>query len=329
MKKNGGWVFISHSHLDINLVRKIRNEFENRGFEPLLFYLKCLNDEDEIVDLIKREIDAREWFIYVESANSKTSKWVRSEREYIAGLNGKKIFTINLDQDIYSQIERIARQLQIFVSYSNCDKDIAYNICRRLIEEEFLVLQADDIQIDGTPWENQITSMINSACYNGFVAVILTPKSVKSEYVYQELEHAVKMNGKIVPIYVDDVVLDERMNNLIGDLQGVHINQHPTNEELEQLVKSILHRIKFYKSDFTNLVGFQSATSIMYPYIGRIEDYTFWDCYNLRSVTIPECVTYISDKAFKSGQDVLVKCNKDSYAEQYCKKHGIRYEIID
>lgn len=66
--KEGGWVFLSHSHQDINKVRKIRNLLEQRGFEPLLFFLKCLTDDDEIEDLIKREITEREWFIYVVSA---------------------------------------------------------------------------------------------------------------------------------------------------------------------------------------------------------------------------------------------------------------------
>lgn len=46
--KNGGWVFISHSHQDISLVRKIRNHLESLGFEPLMFFLKCLSDDDEI-----------------------------------------------------------------------------------------------------------------------------------------------------------------------------------------------------------------------------------------------------------------------------------------
>ena len=40
-----GFVFISHSHKDIATVRRIRNKLESLGFEPLLFYLKCLSDE--------------------------------------------------------------------------------------------------------------------------------------------------------------------------------------------------------------------------------------------------------------------------------------------
>ncbi len=32
-----GWILISHSHQDIELVRRIRNHFEKLGFEPLVF----------------------------------------------------------------------------------------------------------------------------------------------------------------------------------------------------------------------------------------------------------------------------------------------------
>mgnify|MGYP000410830220 CR=1 FL=1 len=42
MNKNGGWIFIFHSHLDIDIVRRIRNKLEDRGFEPLMFFLKCI-----------------------------------------------------------------------------------------------------------------------------------------------------------------------------------------------------------------------------------------------------------------------------------------------
>ena len=85
---NRGWIFISHSHQDVDLVRWIRNHFEKLGFEPLMFYLKCLSDKDEIESLIKREIDEREWFIYADSPSARESKWVKTEREYIETSEG-------------------------------------------------------------------------------------------------------------------------------------------------------------------------------------------------------------------------------------------------
>ena len=116
MNKDGGWIFISHSHLDIDIVRKIRNKLEDRGFEPLMFFLKCLNDDNEIESLIKREINEREWFIYVESENAAKSRWVQSERAYISQLSGKKVFTINVNDDITEQINNITKQLKIFIT---------------------------------------------------------------------------------------------------------------------------------------------------------------------------------------------------------------------
>lgn len=70
-----------------------------------MFYLKFLNDNNEIVDLIKREIQAREWFIYVDSINSQKSNWVKTERDFIATLDDKKISTIYVDQDLDSQLK--------------------------------------------------------------------------------------------------------------------------------------------------------------------------------------------------------------------------------
>ena len=98
-KGEGGDVFISHSHKDFEYVRLVRNSLEEDGFSPLCFYLKCLSDEEEIVDLIKREIDVRSIFIYVDSENARKSRWVQMEREYIQR-NGRIVNrVINVDED--------------------------------------------------------------------------------------------------------------------------------------------------------------------------------------------------------------------------------------
>lgn len=107
--KPEGYVFISHSHQDIRKVRQIRNAMEDAGFEPLCFYLKCLHDEDEIEGLIKREINAREWFVYIDSPNARASKWVTRERQYIESLNSKQIIIVDLESE--PSMEEVARKL--------------------------------------------------------------------------------------------------------------------------------------------------------------------------------------------------------------------------
>ena len=186
MKNEGGWVFISHSHQDIAKVRYIRNRLEQRGFEPLLFFLKCLSDEDEIEGLIKREISEREWFIYADSDNSRNSKWVKSERDFIKTLKDKKIFEINLDEDLDEQIDHIANQLSVFLSYAHADQALVNIVKQRLLQEEFLVLEEEQLQI-GTDIESQLRVMIEDASENGFVLLFLTENSIHSGYVISEL----------------------------------------------------------------------------------------------------------------------------------------------
>ena len=45
-QRHGAWIFLSHSHHDLEKVRHIRNELERRGHHPLLFFRKCLEDDD-------------------------------------------------------------------------------------------------------------------------------------------------------------------------------------------------------------------------------------------------------------------------------------------
>jgi len=49
-------VFLSHSHKDYDKVRMISDILENQQLRPLMFFLKCLEDD--------KKIDYRNRFIY-------------------------------------------------------------------------------------------------------------------------------------------------------------------------------------------------------------------------------------------------------------------------
>ena len=125
----GAWIFVSHSSKDWSKIKRIRNLLDSKGHKPLLFYLKCLEEESELDDLIKREIEARSWFFLCESENSRKSKWVGAEVAYIKQLPGKYYETINLNSSFEKQIARIDRlsiRLTVFVSSTSVDnRDIA------------------------------------------------------------------------------------------------------------------------------------------------------------------------------------------------------------
>lgn len=99
-KGDGAWIFVSHSNRDIEKVREIRNELERRGYNPVLFFLKCMEtpetDDRLLWQLIEREIKAREWFILCDSPNARNSAAVLREMELVKSMarEGKVVETI-------------------------------------------------------------------------------------------------------------------------------------------------------------------------------------------------------------------------------------------
>lgn len=69
-------------------------------------------------------------------------------------------------------------------------------------------------------------------------------------------------------------------------------------------------------------------TSITIPNsVESIGSGAFMDCTGLTSVTLGNSVKRIGDDAFYGCKNLTVFCEKDSYAEQYCKENNIRYSI--
>lgn len=52
----------------------------------------------------------------------------------------------------------------------------------------------------------------------------------------------------------------------------------------------------------------------------------FKECKNLKRVYIPESVTSISKTTFEGDENLIISCKKGSYAEEYAKENGIKFE---
>lgn len=59
-----------------------------------------------------------------------------------------------------------------------------------------------------------------------------------------------------------------------------------------------------------------------------IEYKAFANCKNLKEIYIPKSTQKISTKAFLDTNNVIINCEKDSFAEQYAIKQGITYKIM-
>lgn len=117
------WFFLSHSNKDFEKVRKIRNYLEEKGCRPLMFFLKCLSNDDEIDELIKREIDCRMRFVICDSENARRSKWVQSEVAYIQSKDRVcEVLDLNAPEgEIERKLDLMVKRTRAFVSYSRND----------------------------------------------------------------------------------------------------------------------------------------------------------------------------------------------------------------
>lgn len=224
---NDIWVFLSHSNKDYEKVRQVRNLLEEQKFRPLMFFLCCLDDDQEIDILIKREIDHRTRFIYCESENSKESKWVQEEVKYIKSKD--RVFeTINLDlpiTEIKKQLDSFRKKANIFISYQRDDTKLAKAIYNRLRKYEFNVwIDSENIQTGGS-FSRQIEDAILNAVNNGYVIAllnerILNPQGWMRVELKKALQESVHPERTIIPV-VQDSSLWNKLSNDLG-LQSLH-----------------------------------------------------------------------------------------------------------
>lgn len=200
------WVFLSHSNKDYDLVRDIRNKMEEHGMRPLMFFLKCLDDEPEIFDLLKREIDVRPRFILCDSENAQASEWVRREVEYIKSKN-RQYITIDLHnpETFVEKILEMKRRSQVYVAYSLKNEDIAETIKLALRKRGFIVYSWEDYETDHYTSFRKQENLINhivEICKEGYFIPILT-ENFCEQYIEEELKIALETNSSSVIPFIN------------------------------------------------------------------------------------------------------------------------------
>lgn len=144
----GIWVFLSHSNKDYEKVRQVRNILEQQGYRPLMFFLNCLNDDNEIDGLIKREIDSREKFILCDSMNAQNSKWVQEEVNYIKKKNRlwEKINVDSSIEDIKKSLFRFQSRNTIYLNGTSGDTELKESIVRSFRTKDYDVINKESYE---------------------------------------------------------------------------------------------------------------------------------------------------------------------------------------
>jgi hypothetical protein len=208
----GAWIFVSHSHQDLDEVRRVRDALEAMGHNPLLFFLKCLDDDSELDDLIRREINAREIFLLCDSPNARTSDWVKDERTVIERLSGRLERVVDLKADWAQQLSDIkewSRLSTVFISYARVDRRIAEDIAVALHRHDYKVAEFDDLN-PGQSWVSGIKDLIDRSIAHGIFLVLLSPEALHNKLVLEETVYALGrcadegLEGKVIPVVVGD-----------------------------------------------------------------------------------------------------------------------------
>ena len=246
-KQSGAWVFVSHSHRDLEKVREVRNYLERGGHNPLLFFLKCLADDDaRLPQLIRDEISARNWFVLCDSLNARTSRYVPEEIALVESVEGKSRETIDLDRDLEPQLyklDRLLKRATVFLSYARTDSQVAMRIRHALQSHDYAVWSDMGLSA-GDDWESAIRSAIDEAAGKGFVLLLLSPASLETEYCKAEAEYALGIAARsprsnVIPVliapFAKDLVPAQHDNIYWFDL---------TTGSFEERIESLIRNLK-------------------------------------------------------------------------------------
>jgi hypothetical protein len=203
-KISEAWIFVSHSHSDITAVRRVRDELEKHHANPLLFFLLCLDKDEELDSLIKREISARNFFLLCNSGAARDSSWVQKERDFVLSLKNRKVHELDLGWPWEQQkrvIHETLRSSRTFVNYSLKDGERVRPYIDLLISNDFAVYD-DLIPIDKdapeykpfidppkyVPYQEMLERAID-----GYFFAFISENWLRSKFARREFEDYLKL----------------------------------------------------------------------------------------------------------------------------------------
>lgn len=251
------WVFLSHSNKDFDKVTSLRNKLEYRNYRPLLFFLKCLDKDEEIFELIKREIYVRDRFILCNSQNTSESKWVQKEVEYIKSLN-RPYEVINIEgaeDEINAAIDRFDRRSNIYIW--STESVFNQTLARDLIQKSF--------RVSLLPMDFYQNYTETTKFTNGYSIILISRKLSEQE------ANAIELYSKRICDYVYPIVISEEglanwelfrdMQNYDGIRTNVYLLDSNTDNEAIQTFPSDVERIDAIVSQFIKLDNYKHDRS--------------------------------------------------------------------
>lgn len=197
---------------------------EEHHFRPLMFFLKCLDDEEEIDSLIMREIDCRTRFILCDSENARKSKWVQKEVAYIKKQQ-RTFQTIDLnlsEEEIARELLKFKTDATIFISCPREHWDFANELSERLRKYDYFVFFDNCTTFTKGKFRKSIKKAIDNAAQNGiFICIVGKATFDPWRGSCRELKCAIRRKAKIIPVYVEGGLLE---NQLLYPYNGIDVS---------------------------------------------------------------------------------------------------------
>lgn len=240
------WVFLSHSNKDYDKVRVVRNLLEEQNFRPIMFFLCCLEDDEEINDLIKREIDSRTRFILCDSENARQSNWVQKELEYIKSKE-RSYQTIDLSkskEEIAKELKSYRSSTEIFISYKSENRLIAEELHTRLNKYDFFAfISSKDLQPERN-YSEQIKYNIEQATSlksKGLFVALINNNTFNSLFSKAEIDYAIKLGGskKVLVVLLEPNIQGA---DYLKFMDCHHIDVSGSSSKVDSIIDAILRR---------------------------------------------------------------------------------------
>jgi hypothetical protein len=190
-KLPSGPAFISYAYQDEEALEQLKNIL--RAFSVTPFPFPPINvAPSEMVsnDLIDSIKDCRS-LIYIDTRNSKDSRWVTLEREY-ARRSGKLVFSYKPETAQLELDERPPLDLPVFPSYTREDNEKVEWIIKFMREERFfdIFLEYQDLS-GGDDWAKKIESaMYDRLKRGGYTVLFWSTNAAQSKWVQREVERS-------------------------------------------------------------------------------------------------------------------------------------------
>lgn len=213
MENEDIYVFLSHSNKDFDRVRTLRNLLEENGFRPIMFYLKCMEDESrlpELNKLIYDEIDHRNRFIYCKSENSKKSHWCSLEIEHLKSTN-RTFDIVNIekasDEELEQYVNRYNAQSMVVISSPSSLHQLAFYLMKELEQfayfKTIITLSVPSSEMNYINEDSTINECVRG---NGWFIIFVNNDITPESFSFQELSLAIESGNQNILVVSDSKI---------------------------------------------------------------------------------------------------------------------------